>query len=87
MKVLVSTDSSPEETFWSVHDTCTNPNQLIMEGGPYNTGNDKFEHIGEVMCVPAGSKYKFTIQHVRSLHFSVSFCVFSTHFFPSKELN
>jgi hypothetical protein len=83
MKVLVSTDSSPEETFWSVHDTCNN-NQLIMEGGPY-IGHDKFEPISEVMCVPA-SKYEFTIQHVRSLHISRFLSVCSVLItFPQKN--
>jgi len=79
MKVLAFTDANPEETFWSVCDTCTN--QFIILGGPYD---EKFEPIGEAMCVPVGSKYEFTIQQVRSilLCFSLRFKLIT---FPQKN--
>jgi hypothetical protein len=79
MKVLAFTDANPEETSWSVRDTCTN--QFIMGGGPYD---EKFEPIGEAMCVPVGSKYEVTIQQVRSILLCFSLR-FKTYYFSSKE--
>jgi hypothetical protein len=80
MKVLAFTDANPEETSWrSVRDTCTN--QFIMGDGPYD---EKFEPIGEEMCVSVGSKYKFTIQQVRSILLCFSLW-FKTYYFPSNE--
>lgn len=58
MKVLVFTNEFPEETSWSVVDTCTNAVIMSVAEGDYE--NEETDY-GHVMCVPEG-EYKFTIK-------------------------
>ena len=47
LKVVIKTDSHPEETTWRV--TNTETGDVILEGGPYEEANHKYETALEIV--------------------------------------
>ena len=59
LKVTILTDNYPEETTWTVKNTCTG--DLVMSGGPYDTSGTTYE---SQKCLPEGegdTAYEFNI--------------------------
>ena len=59
LKVTILTDNYPEETTWTVKNTCTG--DLVMSGGPYDTSGTAYE---SQQCLPEAegdAAYEFSI--------------------------
>ena len=59
LKVTILTDNYPEETTWTVKNTCTG--DLVMSGGPYDTSGTTYE---SQQCLPEAegdAAYEFNI--------------------------
>ena len=56
LKLTIRTDSNPEETTWRVTNLATG--EVILEGGPYDTPNHKYD---EILTVTEDGCFDFTI--------------------------
>ena len=59
VNVRIKTDWFPDETSWTLTDTCDGTNKVVLTGGPYSLRNSVYS---KNVCADPGREYKFTIK-------------------------
>ena len=54
----IVTDDYPEDTSWTLTDTCGGTNEVVLTGGPYSLPNEVYSAN---YCAYPGIEYQFTV--------------------------